>query len=87
MKYEKIFVTVGTTEFNNLVRKLNEKEVYQILRSHLGCKKLKIQIGQGEKVDFNYPHIKVEMFTLKDSIAKEIDEADLVSNCVLIIYS
>lgn len=94
MKFNKIFVTVGTTEFNNLIAKINEPEVYQILRNHLGCRELKLQIGRGEKIDFdNFDGIKVEIFDLKDSIADDIEEADLVmivvelrSYCKLLIF-
>lgn len=80
MKFNKIFVTVGTTEFNNLIKKLQTDEVYEILKNHLICEEIKIQIGRGEKFDFgNFKEIKVEIFDLKDSIAKDIEEADLVS--------
>lgn len=82
MKYEKIFVTVGTTEFNNLIQKLQTDEVYEILKNHFKCKEIKIQIGKGDKIKFdNFKDIKVEIFDLKDSqsIASDIDEANLVS--------
>lgn len=79
MKFNKIFVTVGTTEFNNLITKISDPEVYQILKNHLGCKELKLQIGRGEKIKFDiFDGIKVEIFDLKDSIADYIEEADLV---------
>lgn len=79
MKFNKIFVTVGTTEFNNLITKISDPEVYQILKNHLGCEELKLQIGRGEKIKFdNFDGIKVEIFDLKDSIADDIEEADLV---------
>lgn len=80
MKFKKIFVTVGTTEFNNLIKKLQSDEVYEILKNHLKCEKLKIQIGKGEKIKFdNFKEIEVEIFDLKESIASDIEEADLVS--------
>lgn len=80
MKFRKIFVTVGTTEFNNLIKKLQTDEVYKILRDHLQCEELTIQIGRGEKIEFkHFKGITVEVFDLKESIASYIDKADLVS--------
>lgn len=79
MKFPKIFISVGTTEFNNLIKKTSDPEIYKILKEHLGCEDLKIQIGRGEKIDFSHFNgIKVEVFDLKDSIAGDIDAADLV---------
>lgn len=79
MKFEKIFVTVGTTEFNNLIRKLSEPEAYEILKNQLGCKEMKLQIGSGEKFSFeHFKGIMVEVFELKASIAGDIEAADLV---------
>lgn len=80
MKFRKIFVTVGTTEFTSLIKKLQTDEVYKILQNHLGCEELTIQIGRGEKIEFkNFKSIKVDIFDLKESIASDIDSADLVS--------
>ena len=79
MEYKKIFVTVGTTEFDSLLRRLSECELYDILKNHLGCKELTIQYGRGEKVEFkDFDDIKVQMFGLKDSILDDIKSADLV---------
>lgn len=72
-----IFVTVGTTEFNELIERLAEPEVLEILNS-LGCQKLTLQIGRGKEVEFNSEGIKVDSFTLKESIADDIERADLV---------
>lgn len=77
--FNKIFVTVGTTEFNELVAKINEPEVYETFKNQFHCKNLSVQIGRGEekKLD-NYKEIEVEMFRLKESIAADIESADLV---------
>lgn len=81
MEYKKIFVTVGTTEFDSLLKRLSEPELYDILKNHLGCKELTIQYGRGEKIDFkDFDDIQVQMFGLKDSILDDIESADLVSN-------
>lgn len=79
MKFGKIFVTVGTTEFNNLIAKVSETEVYEILKNHLGCDELTLQIGNGNEVSFDkFTGVKVTVFGLKDSITDDIESADLV---------
>lgn len=79
MKFRNIFITVGTTEFNDLIRKIAEPEIYEIFKNHFGCKNLKIQLGNGENISFDdFLGIDVEVFTLKDSIADDIEAADLV---------
>lgn len=71
MKFRKIFITVGTTEFNSLITRVSEPELYEIFKNHLGCEELTLQIGNGENISFDMFHgIKVEVFGLKDSIAK-----------------
>lgn len=79
MKFGKIFVTVGTTEFNQLISKISEPETYQLLKNEIECEKLTLQIGRGEETPFDsFPNIEIEMFRLKDSISDEIESADLV---------
>lgn len=79
MEYKKIFVTVGTTEFDSLLKRLSDHDLYYILKNHLGCKELTIQYGRGEKIEFkDFDGIKVKMFGLKDSILEDIEIADLV---------
>lgn len=79
MKFKKIFVTVGTTEFSDLIAKLAEPETYEVLKNDLGCEELTVQTGRGESIDFGHFHgIKVETFGVKNSIADEIEAADLV---------
>lgn len=79
MRFKKIFVTVGTTEFNQLVEKFTKLEVHETLNS-LGCELLTLQIGTGKEYSFeNLTGIKVEVFSLKTTVADEIKAADLVS--------
>lgn len=79
MKFSKIFVTVGTTEFNELIKQLASSEAHKTLKNSLGCEQLTLQIGKGEEVDFShFRDIKVEIFSLKPSITDEIQAADLV---------
>lgn len=73
-----IFVTVGTTEFNELIARLAEPEVLEILKNTLGCQNLTLQIGRGKEFEFNFEGIKVDSFSLKESIADDIERADLV---------
>lgn len=79
MKFKNIFVTVGTTEFDNLILRLSEADLYDLIKNHLGCQKLSIQIGNGKGADFTqFKGIEMDVFTLKDSISNNIVEADLV---------
>lgn len=80
-EFKRIFVTVGTTEFNDLIRIISTDEIYNILRDHLKCEELTLQIGRGDEVKFDhFSGIKVNIFRLKDGgIAQEIEDADLVS--------
>lgn len=81
MKFKKIFITVGTTEFNQLIQRVSEKEIHEILKDQLGCEKLSLQIGNGKKIEFsNLDGIDVDVFTLKSSITDDIEAADLVSS-------
>lgn len=79
MEFKRIFVTVGTTEFDNLIEKLSEKEVYEILKNQFKCKELIIQRGNGKEIDFShFKDINVQQFDLKTSIEQDIKYADLV---------
>lgn len=83
-EYEKVFATVGTTKFNQLVRALLSTEVLDELR-RLRCKELLVQVGSGddispeciEKVRDSH-QIEISFYRLKRSIADDIANADLV---------
>lgn len=79
MSFENIFVTVGTTQFNELIDCMNTKEIVKILHE-IGCKKLTIQIGKGHQPEIvpEFHGIKTEIYRLKPSIAKDIETANLV---------
>lgn len=80
MTFENIFVTVGTTEFNDLIEQLSKADVLDILKNQLKCKSLKIQRGRGKEIDFgHFKEIRVDQYDLKKSIEDDIREADLVS--------
>ena len=63
-----IFVTVGTTHFDGLVRKVDELRKLDCLRTEAVC-----QIGSG-----SYEPEACEFFRFRPSIESWIDEADLV---------
>lgn len=80
MKFQKIFVTVGTTQFDELIKGLATPDIHRILKDQLGCKELTIQIGRGQKIDLSHFNgIHVDIFDLKPSITDHIEAADLVS--------
>ncbi|XP_058464478.1 UDP-N-acetylglucosamine transferase subunit ALG13 homolog [Malaya genurostris] len=79
--FEKIFVTVGTTQFEELIEKVTESGVVNELR-RMGCRKLSLQIGRGKdpviaKEVFG-SDIDVKFFDLKTNIEEDIQQADLV---------
>lgn len=46
---KRVFITVGTTEFNDLIRTIDTKEILKELSSQ-GYTELIIQIGKGEYI-------------------------------------
>lgn len=81
MPYENIFVTVGTTQFNALINALSTEQMYKTLLN-MGCRKLTIQTGTGDVpsdiYDIYREGITLNTYETKSSIAKDIEEADLV---------
>lgn len=74
-----IFVTVGTTKFDLLIETLCQAEVLSMF-SQMGYTKILMQIGKGEYIpkDGKQMGIVVEHYTLKDSIAADMQQASLV---------
>uniref|UniRef100_A0A4Y0BKN3 UDP-N-acetylglucosamine transferase subunit ALG13 n=1 Tax=Anopheles funestus TaxID=62324 RepID=A0A4Y0BKN3_ANOFN len=79
--YKNVFVTVGTTEFEDLVRTVASAAVLQQLTA-LGCETLTIQFGKGEKLNVDnvqkLTNIRLSAYGLKSSIGDDISSADLV---------
>lgn len=81
-KFENIFVTVGTTQFDALIEQFTREEISAILQK-VNCKNLTLQIGKG-KIDENKlrnslpSNINVQIYELKASILNDIQQADLV---------
>lgn len=83
-EFKQIFVTVGTTKFDELVNCLSSTVTLDELR-RIGCKKLLIQIGSGEEISKeiiasvrNTHQIEICFYRLKPNIAEDIASADLI---------
>lgn len=74
-----VFVTVGTTSFDDLIETITSPETVQALRAR-GYERLVLQVGRGALLPAadSCPHIKLEAFRFKSSIAEDIKQADLV---------
>ncbi|XP_071899204.1 LOW QUALITY PROTEIN: UDP-N-acetylglucosamine transferase subunit ALG13 [Anas platyrhynchos] len=74
-----VFVTVGTTCFDELIAAVSSPPAMRALRSR-GCERLVLQIGRGElepapRRDLT---LTLDVFRFKDSLAEELQRADLV---------
>ncbi|XP_014285503.1 UDP-N-acetylglucosamine transferase subunit ALG13 [Halyomorpha halys] len=74
-----VFVTVGTTKFDKLVKSVTDPEVINALKKR-GCRHIKLQIGNGlmPENDKLSNEIKIEFYRFKESIREDIENADLV---------
>ncbi|XP_005093619.1 UDP-N-acetylglucosamine transferase subunit ALG13 homolog [Aplysia californica] len=79
-----IFVTVGTTQFDSLIKKITSEEALETLAA-LGYSQLTAQIGRGEYEPSEstsrtngHPAVSVSWFRLKASIEDDIAASDLV---------
>nr|XP_046263139.1 UDP-N-acetylglucosamine transferase subunit ALG13 homolog [Scatophagus argus] len=74
-----VFVTVGTTSFNELIESITSSESVQALKAR-GYERLVVQVGRGSLLPAadSCPHIRLEAFRFKDSLAEDIKQADLI---------
>ncbi|XP_038159907.1 UDP-N-acetylglucosamine transferase subunit ALG13 homolog [Cyprinodon tularosa] len=74
-----VFVTVGTTRFDELIESVTSPEVTRILKAR-GYERLVLQVGRGAFVPDadSCAHLSVEAFRFKDSIAEDMRQADLI---------
>lgn len=74
-----VFVTVGTTSFDDLIESITRADAAQAL-SDRGYERLVLQVGRGSVLPDadSCPQIQVEAFRFKDSIAEDMKQADLV---------
>lgn len=81
MQFRNIFVTVGTTEFTELISTvLSEPILDQLIK--LGCENLLLQIGRGrqpsDKEIIARSEINIDYYRLKPSILDDINTSDLI---------
>jgi beta-1,4-N-acetylglucosaminyltransferase len=74
-----VFVTVGTTEFDQLISVISSPESLRVLRS-LGYQRLVLQIGRGkfEPESGVREGIQVTVYRYKSSIKEDITSSDLI---------
>ncbi|XP_053487490.1 UDP-N-acetylglucosamine transferase subunit ALG13 homolog [Ictalurus furcatus] len=74
-----VFVTVGTTSFDDLIVSLTSEEVVKAL-IHRGYTDLVLQFGRGSFIPdaHSCPGLRLEAFRFKESIAENIQSADVV---------
>ncbi|XP_041459067.1 UDP-N-acetylglucosamine transferase subunit ALG13 homolog isoform X2 [Lytechinus variegatus] len=74
-----VFVTVGTTSFDALIDEISSERTLQVLKC-LGYVKVILQIGRGkiEPQQIKNKDFCLEVYRYKDSIAEDIQNADLV---------
>lgn len=82
--FHSIFVTVGTTQFDDLVEAIQSDEILTLLQK-VQCKLLRIQYGGGKKIDVatidkveKQFAIQIECFDFKANIASDIMQSDLI---------
>ncbi|XP_048885647.1 UDP-N-acetylglucosamine transferase subunit ALG13 homolog [Brienomyrus brachyistius] len=74
-----VFVTVGTTSFDDLIASVISQEAVQALVAR-GYEELVLQVGRGSILPGrdSCPGLTLQAFRFKDSIAGDIQRADLV---------
>lgn len=84
IEFQKVFVTVGTTQFDDLITSILSESSLQQLKA-LKCKHLLIQYGTGRDVDAAAIEsavrcfgITVECYRLKNNISEDITSSNLV---------
>ncbi|XP_053811905.1 UDP-N-acetylglucosamine transferase subunit ALG13 homolog isoform X1 [Vidua macroura] len=73
-----VFVTVGTTSFDELIATARSPPALQALQSR-GYQRLVLQVGRGSLPQpSSSSALAVEVFRFKDSLAEDLQSADLV---------
>ena len=86
---ERVFITVGTTEFDSLVSTLDaECEKFVKILKESGCKELVLQLGRGTVLPQKLPAaceklgIAFEYFRFKPTLSEDMQKADMIiSHC------
>jgi beta-1,4-N-acetylglucosaminyltransferase len=74
-----VFVTVGTTEFNELIQTVSSSTVCKLLKEHGRYSSITLQIGKGDfepRDDSKY--LNMDHFRSKPTIADDMKKADLI---------
>ena len=86
--FPNIFITVGTTEFDDFIKLIDQKSEFIDILQELGCQKLTIQIGRGIYepnniiINSSKHNINVEFYRFKSSLKEDMEKADLIiSHC------
>ena len=86
----KLFVTVGTTNFDDLIKCIHEEAIVTVLREQYGIGSMVVQLGHGvspiadlpaeseDDAEYKLYGIPVTAFRLKPGISEYIDDADIV---------
>ncbi|XP_005404699.1 PREDICTED: putative bifunctional UDP-N-acetylglucosamine transferase and deubiquitinase ALG13 isoform X11 [Chinchilla lanigera] len=76
---KRVFVTVGSTSFDELITRVSAEESLHIFRS-LGYSQLTLQIGRGAVVPepFSADSFTLDVYRYKDSLREDLERADLV---------
>jgi spore coat polysaccharide biosynthesis predicted glycosyltransferase SpsG len=85
MSWKSVFVTVGTTEFDDLIALLGTDKFFAYLLRHQ-CQRLVIQYGRGReppltsamKKNYELNQIELIAYRFKDSLDMDMKEADLI---------
>lgn len=84
MKFNRVFVTVGTTQFEDLIEAVISDEILMQLQQ-IECKVLKIQYGAGHAIDTatirriqSQFSINIDCFNFKENISTDITSSDLI---------
>ncbi|XP_048652885.1 putative bifunctional UDP-N-acetylglucosamine transferase and deubiquitinase ALG13 isoform X10 [Marmota monax] len=74
-----LFVTVGTTSFDDLIACVSAHDSLQIIKS-LGYNRLILQIGRGTVVPepFSTESFTLDVYRYKESLKEDLQKADLV---------
>uniref|UniRef100_A0A9L0IKV6 UDP-N-acetylglucosamine transferase subunit ALG13 n=1 Tax=Equus asinus TaxID=9793 RepID=A0A9L0IKV6_EQUAS len=74
-----VFVTVGTTSFDDLIACVSAHDTLQVIKS-LGYNRLVLQIGRGKVVPepFSTESFTLDVYRYKDSLKEDLQKADLV---------
>lgn len=77
MSVKNVFVTVGTTKFDELIESVTQPEILNTLKK-LGYNNVTLQIGNGLYEPEESDIIKMNIYRLKPSIKEDIEKADLI---------